>query len=112
MATERLRAELWVRAYLRRLELSNIPAYVAARGQAESGAVMVKCATLDGQARLYTRRFDYVADAEAWSVLAEGEEAGVDESIRKQRHFDPDLWVIEIESRDGRTLLDEEGLRD
>ena len=23
---------------------------------------------------------------------------------------DPDLWVIEIESRDGRTLLDQDGL--
>lgn len=112
MATERLRAEFWVRAYLRRLELANIAAYVAARGQPDSGAVMVKCATLDGQARLYTRRFDYLADAELWSVLSEGAEAEVDESIRKQRRFDPDLWVIEIENRDGRTLLDEEGLRD
>jgi len=24
--------------------------------------------------------------------------------------MDPDLWVIEVESREGRTLLDEEGL--
>jgi hypothetical protein len=30
----------------------------------------------------------------------------------RQRRTDPDLWVIEIESRDGRTLLDEDGLSD
>lgn len=108
----RLRAELWVRAYLKRLELQNIPAYIAARGQPDSGAVMVKCATLDGLAKLYTRRFDYATDSAAWTILTEGPEAEVDQSIRKQRSFDPDLWVIELEARHGRTLLDEDGLKD
>jgi len=108
----RLRAELWVRAYLKRLELNNIPAFIAARGQPDSGAVMVKCATLDGQAKLYTRRFDYEADSDIWSILTEGPEAEVDASIRKQRSYDPDLWVVELEARHGRTLLDEDGLRD
>lgn len=108
----RLRAELWVRAYLKRLELNNIPAYVAARGQPDSGAIMVKCATLDGQAKLYTRRFDLASDSDAWSILTEGSEAEVDASIRRQRSFDPDLWVIELEARHGRTLLEEDGLRD
>ena len=70
----RLRAELWVRAYLKRLELNNIPAFIAARGQPDSGAVMVKCATLDGLAKLYTRTFDYEADCDIWTVLTEGPE--------------------------------------
>ena len=30
----------------------------------------------------------------------------------KQRSFDPDLWIIEVEDRLGRTLLDEPGLSD
>ncbi|MFD2172806.1 DUF1491 family protein [Rhodobacter lacus] len=110
--TPRLRAELWVRAYLKRLELNNIPAYIAAKGQPDSGAVMVKCATMDGQAKLYTRRFDLMTDSETWTVLTEGAERDVDDSIRKQRSFDPDLWVIELEARHGRTLLDEDGLKD
>ena len=46
----------------------------------------------------------------AWVTLAEGEEADVDASIAKQRSFDPDLWVIEVEDRQGRHLLDEPGL--
>jgi len=42
--------------------------------------------------------------------LAEGAEADVDATIARQRQFDPDLWVIEVEDRAGRHLLDEEGL--
>jgi len=108
----RLTAEVWVRAYLRRLEIAHIPAYVIARGDPGSGTVMVKCATLDGRATLWQRSFDLETGARKWVSLTAGPEPEVDASIRRQRSFDPDLWVIEIESRNGRTLLDEEGLSD
>jgi hypothetical protein len=111
MATEpRLASGIWVAAYLRRLELAAIPAFVTAKGDATAGAVLVKCATLDGQARAWHRSFDLNSGARAWVVLAEGDEASVDASIRRQRGFDPDLWVIEIEDRHGRSLLDQDGL--
>jgi len=108
----RLTADFWIRAYLARLQMAHIPAYVVARGDATAGAVLVKLATLDGQARLYQRGFDPVGGKRAWVVLAEGAEAGVDAAIGRQRRMDPDLWVIEVESREGRTLLDEDGLSD
>lgn len=54
----RLTADFWVRAYLTRLRLADIPAFVTARGDATAGAVLVKCATLDGQARAFQRSFD------------------------------------------------------
>ncbi len=108
----RLTADFWVRAYLARLQAAHVPAYVVARGDATAGAVLVKLATLDGAARLYQRSFDLMTGARAWVVLAEGPEAEVDGAIARQRRGDPDLWVIEIESREGRTLLDEEGLAD
>ena len=41
-------------------------------------------------------------------VLAEADEAAVDAVIARAR--DRDLWVIEVENRAGRTLLDEGGL--
>lgn len=111
MATEpRLTADFWVRAYLARLGLAHIPAYVTRRGDVTAGAVIVKCATLDGQARVWQRSFDLMTGNRAWMVLAEGTEAAVDQAIARQKQSDPDLWVIEIESREGRTLLDEEGL--
>lgn len=112
MAPERLKTDLWVRAYLRRLELANIPAYITRRGQPDLGNVMVKCATLDGNARLWARQTNLMTGASGWQVLAEGPEPEVDASAMKQRSFDPDLWLIEIESREGRTLLNEDGLRE
>lgn len=113
MATEpRLTADFWVRAYLARLQAAHVPAYVTAKGDPTAGAVLVKLATLDGQARLFQRSFDLTTGARAWVVLAEGTEVDVDAAAQRQRRMDPDLWVIEIESREGRTLLDEAGLAD
>jgi len=106
----RLTSDFWVKAYLARLRLANIPAYVVAHGDDTGGAVLVKLATLDGQARLFQRSFDLMTGERAWMVLAEGEEADVDRSVRRQRDMDPDLWVIEVEDRAGRHLLDEPGL--
>ena len=106
----RLTAELWVQAYLTRLRLADIPAFVVARGDDTAGAVLVKLNPLDGSATAFQRSIDLMTGDRAWVTLAEGDEAEVDASIAKQRGFDPDLWVIEVEDRQGRHLLDEPGL--
>lgn len=106
----RLTADFWVQAYLARLRLADIPAFVVARGDGTAGAVLVKCNTLDGRATLYQRRTDPMTGESAWMELAAGPEAEVDAAIGRQRGFDPDLWVIEVEDRAGRHLLDQPGL--
>ena len=106
----RLAARVWIDAYLTRLRGLGIPAFVTAKGDATAGAVLVKLNTLDGGAVLYQRSFDLMTGERAWIVLAEGAEADVDASVAKQRSFDRDLWVIEVEDKAGRHLLDEPGL--
>jgi hypothetical protein len=106
----KLTADIWVSAYLTRLRLIEIPAFVVQRGDNTAGAVLVKMNTLDGLACCYQRSFDLMTGDRKWMVLVEGEEPTVDASITKQRGFDPDLWVIEVEDRQGRHLLDEPGL--
>ena len=71
----RLTAEFWVKAYLTRLRLADIPAYVIARGDATAGAVLVKQSPLDGTATLFQRSVDLMTGARTWMVLAEGAEA-------------------------------------
>lgn len=99
-----------MKAYLARLRLAGIPAFVVAHGDDTAGAVLVKLNTLDGQARAFQRSFDLATGDRVWVVLTEGDEPAVDTAIARQRRFDPDLWVIEVEDRDGRHLLDEDGL--
>ncbi|MEM7733540.1 MAG: DUF1491 family protein [Pseudomonadota bacterium] len=108
----RLTSEFWVQAYLARLRMSGIPAFVTSHGDDTAGAILVKLNTLNGQARLFQRGFDLMTDKRSWDVLADGAETDVDAAITRQRGFDPDLWVIEVEDRAGRHLLDEPGLAD
>ncbi|MDB6176747.1 DUF1491 family protein [Paracoccus sp. Z330] len=110
MPEPRLAAGIWVSAYLARLGMANIPAYVITRGDQTAGAILVKCALLDGSARLYSREWDFETDQRPWQMVLDAPEREVDDAIQRQRSFDPDIWVIEIESREGQTLLDAEGL--
>ncbi|QRZ12899.1 DUF1491 family protein [Paracoccus methylovorus] len=110
MPEARLAAGIWVAAYLRRLSLADIPAYVTRHGDDTAGAVMVKCATLDGRASLWIREWNFETDQRIWMQLNEAEEREIDAEIARNAARDPDLWVIEIESRSARTLLDEPGL--
>jgi hypothetical protein len=107
----RLAADFWVAAYRLRLEAAGIPCFVTRRGDPTAGAVLVKLATLDGAARLFGRSYD-AEGRRVWTVLAEGPEPEVDAAAARQTRVDADVWLIEIEDRAGRTLLDEPGLAD
>ena len=106
----RLTTEIWIAAYLTRLRLATIPAFILQKGDHTAGAVLVKLNTLDGNACCYQRSFDLMTGERNWVVLSEGAETDVDASIEKQKSFDPDLWVIEIEDKSGRHLLDDPSL--
>ncbi|SNR34075.1 DUF1491 family protein [Puniceibacterium sediminis] len=110
MSEPRLVTSFWVAAYMRRLSLHEIPAFVVHHGDDTAGAVLVKLNTLDGNARVFSRSFDLTSDSRKWVELASGPEREMDETVARQRSFDYDLWVIEVEDRQGRHLLDEPGL--
>lgn len=105
----RLTADFWVRAYMARLALHNIPVFVRSKGDATAGAVMVIVNTLDGRAKMMQRALAADGGRE-WAVAAEGSEADVEAALVRQRSFDPDLWVLEVEDPEGRALLGDEGL--
>ncbi len=106
----RLTARFWVDAYLARLRLLEIPAFVVSHGDDTAGAVLVKLNTLDGQAVAFERSFDLMSGERTWVELARGAEHEVDAAVGRQRGHDPDLWVIEVEDRQGRHMLEAPGL--
>ncbi|MCH2165874.1 MAG: DUF1491 family protein [Marinovum sp.] len=103
----RLTARLWVDAYLTRLRLRDIPAFVTCHGDDTAGIVWVCLNTLDGRATLLARRYDFTTDATRWDVVISDTEQLVNDRIASERRADPDLWVIEVEDRGGQHLLGE-----
>ena len=103
-----LKTDFWVQALLRRAAVGGAFATVARKGDTDAGAVLVKVATLDGRARLYAPAQDGAGER-IWLDLSGGalgdDEKAVDAYARRRAANDPDVWVIEIEDRHGRSFL-------
>lgn len=105
----RLATGVWVAAYLARLRMAGLAAYVVAKGDATAGAVVVNIVLPAGRAKAMVRSFDLMSGARLWRVLAEGEAREVDALLQRERGRDRDLWVIDVEDPAGEALLGEEG---
>ncbi len=104
----RLKAGLFVRALIRRVEVAGAQAYVVRKGAEEAGAVFIKIARLDGTCLV----LDQARRGEGELVWVKplgdsADEARARAFFEKQIRFDPDLWIVEIEDREGRTFVDE-----
>jgi len=103
-----LHTELWVGALIRRAEQGGAFAVVARKGDARAGAVLVKVLHRgDRTARLYAEatRMD---GEQVWMQPARSDqEPELDRYIERAVRIDPDVWVVEIEDRDGRHFLTE-----
>jgi hypothetical protein len=112
----RLRADIWVAAYIRRCEIEGAYAVLRRRGAAEAGAIFVKLDRLDGRAALYApapqselaesaeqgvERLWRRAHVQEWVEPAEAERR-----LQREISFDADLWIIEVEDRGGLPRLD------
>jgi hypothetical protein len=99
-------AHLWVSALLRRASSAGAFATIVHRGDEDRGDVLVKVTRARGEAVLYAQAFNPGGPTEFEKLQAE-DEAGVDALIAKRLKADRDLWVIEIEDREGRHFLTE-----
>lgn len=113
----RVTSSLWVSAHMRRAQIAGAYATLVSKGAEEAGVIFVIVNDLQGEYVLYGpapqaeygsdytggRLFERVASSRVWS--------DIDEYLDKEKRFDPDIWVVEIEDRDGRNfLLDQEQL--
>lgn len=107
-ASMMLHTDLWVSALIRRAELGGAFPIVVRKGDARAGAVLVKVVNRsDGAARLYAEatRMD---GAQVWMQPAKSDlEPDLDRYIERAVRIDPDVWVVEIEDRQGRHFLTE-----
>ncbi|MGB0084774.1 MAG: DUF1491 family protein [Rhodomicrobiaceae bacterium] len=109
----RLKASIWVSAYIRQLGAVPIPAAIVRRGDADAGAIFIKLNTLDGSAQVLRPAVSALqgeGGGRFWAQALPGEKAdetSADAYLTRQANFDSDMWVIEIEDRQGRHFLDE-----
>jgi hypothetical protein len=106
----RLKSHIVVSAILRRAEIAGAHALVVKKGDADAGAIALKVylGRIDGapRARLLLQELDEEG-APAWSEPFDGaaDEQQIDARLAKERRFDRDLWIVEVEDRAGRTFL-------
>jgi hypothetical protein len=108
MSEGRIATELWVMAHIRRCTTQGIVATVVKHGDDWGGAVVIKLNLLGPGCRVLTQSRDIDGNI-AWLQAKDGAvltEAEADEYIARQTARDPDLWVLEIEDRDGRIPFD------
>jgi len=109
----RLKSEIWVKAYLRRIAGEGAFAVVVRRGNDEAGAIYIKQSKLDGTATIFSPApagFDAVAVERQWIAYFGDKsvsEAEADEYLAQQAIYDTDIWVIEVEDRCGRHFMED-----
>jgi hypothetical protein len=100
----RVTTDLWVSALLRRVFAAGGFAAVVKRGAAEAGAVFVLSRGRLGEVALFgpapqTSYDSAKPDERFFSLLGAGEDAApFDARLEREKKFDPDIWVVEIEA--------------
>jgi hypothetical protein len=107
----RITSDFWVSAHLRLCALNGIDAVLRRRGAAEAGAIFVALDRLDGSADLYGPAPPSFDGEERGGrvfapVLRGATPLDIEARMQRELKFDPDLWWIAIDDREGRSLLD------
>ncbi|MBS0241930.1 MAG: DUF1491 family protein [Proteobacteria bacterium] len=106
----RLKSEIWVKAYLRGAASQGAPGVVARRGDPDAGVIFIKIARLDGTADLYGPQPAGLASDDGerrWLPIATAEpEEKIEQRLQSELRLDSDIWIVEIEDRQGRNFLE------
>jgi hypothetical protein len=108
MLTPRLKPGIFARAIIRRAEVAGASAYVVKKGSEEAGTVLLKISKLDGTAVVLSQA--RAGEGELVWMRPLGETTDDEKAsayFEKQLKYDPDLWIVEIEDRQGRSFVDE-----
>jgi hypothetical protein len=108
----RVTSGLWVAAFVRRCYGEGAPAVIMRRGAEEAGAIFVIVDRLDGRSDLYApapqAEFSEATSSDRlFQKVREGLDAeALRSAIEREARFDPDVWFVAVEDRDGRSFLD------
>ena len=102
----------FVSAHIRRCNTEGASAVVVRRGAEDAGAIFVLVDHLDGTTDLYGPAPQTAFDSERPAarlfqcVAKRADAETINTRLAREAGFDPDIWVVAIEDRDGRSFLD------
>src|SRR5260221_12188839 len=110
----RLQSEIWVKAYLPRCTVNGATGVVVRHGDDDAGAIFIKIVRPDQTAAVFSPAPAGLDDADVdrrW--VSRFEKAFVPETeaevlLKREASFDSDVWIVEIEDREGRHFLGDE----
>ena len=106
--TPRLKAGIFVRAIVRRAEVEGAQAYVVRKGSEEAGAIFLKISRLDGTCTVLNQARNGAGELVWARPLGEWVEEEMSRAyFERQVKYDSDMWIVEIEDRQGRAFVDE-----
>jgi hypothetical protein len=104
----KLKAAIQISAIIRRAEVAGAQAFLVRRGSEEAGALFLKLSRLDGTFTVLNQARRGDGELVWTKPLGDTpDEAAANAYLEKQMRFDPDLWILEIEDREGRAFVDE-----
>ena len=108
MDTPRLKTHMRVAAQMRQAQAGGAFATVARRGDGDAGTLYVKLYLGSGKARLFAESRN-LKGQRVWHEPLDNicTEKKIDTWLTREADIDPDLWIIEIEDREGRAFLPE-----
>ncbi len=108
----RVKTELWVKAYIRSCAVAGVVATVVRHGDDDAGAIYIRINRLDGRSSVYgpaPAGLDGTETERRWVPCFKTGTVADDEAetyLHREANFDSDLWIVEVESRDGAHQLD------
>tara|TARA_A100001011_G_scaffold378785_1_gene443967 strand:- start:238 stop:582 length:345 start_codon:yes stop_codon:yes gene_type:complete len=105
MINVRLTSTFWVSVFRRKLESHGIPIFIIKKGDSQAGSIIIRVSDLQGRSQIFVQ--EPTADGErAWVELTNGLDTEIEEVLAKQKKFDSDVWIIEVEQSRGNSVVE------
>ena len=106
----RLTPKRWVSSLVRRANLAGDIATIVKKGDETAGQVLLVARRRSGELQVFTRTMNS-RGSYSWTVALQTnqEELGkINEYLERQTRYDPDLWIIELDTENPERFVDDE----
>ncbi len=108
----RLKAQVWVSAYIKICAAHDLVATVVRHGDDDAGTIFLRINHLDGTSQLFVPAPAGLSGNEldrTWQRAFDGGarvDSDIDDYLSREIEIDSDIWIVEVESQTGCHHLD------